>query len=167
MVEKMLQYLYELNYEVDSEDGTPPDLSTHVELWSLGNHLRIKGLKSVAADKFKLALSQFSVYGSEVGFKISYFEELVAIVETVWGLKPDPTGVLRNQISIHIQQNIKEWRAPKGPQSGSRRFLESMYRLIFHETEQQSQNFTELMEKVRANYQQYLRSTESECDWRK
>ena len=167
----MLQYLYELDYEVDNQEGTPPDLSTHVELWTLGNHLGIKGLKSVAADKFKLALSQLNVFGSEVGFKISFFEDLVAIIENVWGLKPDLTGVLHNQVSIHIQQNIKEWSKPTGPQfrtlESKRRFLESTYRLIFHEIEQQSQYFKGLMEKIRAYYLQYLWNTESGCDWRK
>lgn len=170
MVEKMLQYLYQLDYEVDDQEGTPPDLSTHVGLWTLGNHLGIKGLKYVAADKFKLALSQFNLYGSELGFNISYFEVLVAITAYVWEVTPDSIGVLRNHVSILIQQNIKEWSKPMGLQFGSleskRRFLESTYRLIFYETEQQIQDFKELMEKIRANYLQYLQGTESECEWK-
>ena len=157
----MLQYLYELNYEVDSQERTPPDLSTHVELWSLGEFLNIEGLKSVAVDKFKSALSEYHVYGFEVDFNIPHFEHLVATMEMVWGLTPDSAEVLRNQFSIHIQQNIKQLSNPEDFQSRFRRFLESTYRLIFHEIEQQSQkNFTELMEKVRADYRQYLQWVE-------
>ena len=170
MVEKMLQYLYELDYEVDDQEGTPPDLSTHVGLWTLGNHLGIKGLKYVAADKFRVALSQFNVIGSELGFNISYFEDLVAITAYVWEMTPGSIGVLRSHVSILIQQNINEWSNPMGQQFRSlhskRRFLESTYRLIFYETEQQIQDFKELMEKIRANYLEYLRGTEKELEWR-
>ena len=110
----MLQYLYELDYQVDIQDGTTPDLSTHAELWCLGIHLSIKGLTAVASDRFKGALSLFDVYGPEVDFKFSYFEDLVQAVEAVWKLVPEPTRFLRNQISMHIQHNIKEWAEKEG-----------------------------------------------------
>ena len=153
MVDKMLQYLYELDYKVDIQDGTAPDLSTHAELWCLGKHLGIKGLKAVASDRFKVALSLFNVYGSEVDFKFSYFEDLVKAVEAVWKLVPEPTRFLRNQVSMHIQRNIKEWAEKEGSQS---RFLESAYRLIFRETEQQDQKFKTMMDNIRAQYLLYI-----------
>ena len=153
MVDKMLQYLYELDYKVDIQDGTAPDLSTHAELWCLGKHLGIEGLKAVASDRFKVALSLFNVYGSEVDFKFSYFEDLVKAVEAVWKLVPEPTRFLRNQVSMHIQRNIKEWAEKEGSQS---RFLESAYRLIFRETEQQDQKFKTMMDNIRAQYLLYI-----------
>ena len=148
-----MQYLYELDYQVDSQVGTAPALSTHAELWYLGKHLDIKGLMVVASDRYKVALSLFDAYGSEVGFKLSYFEDLVRAVEAVWKSPPDPTGFLRNQISMHFQQNIQEWTKKQGSQS---RFLESTYRLIFLKTEQQNQDFKAMMDHIRADYLNYL-----------
>ena len=54
---------------------------------------------------------------------------------------------------MHIQQNIKEWAEKEGSQS---RFLESAYRLIFRETEQQDQRFKTMMDNIRAQYLLYI-----------
>ena len=71
----------------------------------------------MAADRFELALSLFYIYGSEVGFKMSCFEDLVAAVEIIWDLTPDSTGFLHNKVSIHIQQKMKECTKKGGSQS--------------------------------------------------
>ena len=138
----MLQYLYQLDYQFDGEHGTAPDVSTHTELWCLGKYLGIKGLTGLAADRFKMAFSQFDVFGSEVSFKLTYFEHLVTAINTVWEMtfgKTDYSDLLRNQVSIHVQQNIKGCAKKGGARS---RFLESTYGLIFRETELKEPDFT-------------------------
>lgn len=117
----MLQYFYELDYQVDSQDGTAPELSIHAELWWMGETYGIKGLKAMALDKFKMALSQFNSYGSELGFTMSYLENLLTAMEDVWRWNPPSpsTNVPRNQLSMHIQRNIKEWAKMEGSQSRS------------------------------------------------
>ena len=148
-VTKMLQYLYELDYQVDRQEGTAPDLSIHVDLWRIGQYLGIKGLKVVAADRFKYDLALFNVYGSEVDFKISYFVDLMSVVvEDVWveHLTISPGEFFRNQVSMHLQQNIRECAKKEGARS---RFLESMYRLIFRETELQNPDFLPIIDIIR------------------
>ncbi len=49
----MLQYMYELDYEVGSLDETVPDIYAHVYMWILAVELGIKGLKIVAAEKIQ------------------------------------------------------------------------------------------------------------------
>ena len=151
----MLQYMYELDYEVESQDETVPEIWAHARMWNmgLGEELGIKGLKIVAAEKFKLALSQFNVYGTEIGFTIAYFEDFVTHVEAVWDATPDTTRIFRNQVSMHIQQNYKEWAKKEGPQA---RFLEHAYRVLFRELQQQTRDFTAVLENIRSEYLKYL-----------
>ena len=48
----MLQYMYELGYEVESQYETVPDMYTHARMRrSMGEELGIKGLRPMAADK--------------------------------------------------------------------------------------------------------------------
>ena len=155
VLDGMLQYLYELDYHFDSPDGTAPRPVFHVFVLSLGDYLGIEGLKVTAADKFESALSLFNNYGSKVGFTISYFKELLVTMQALWDwdATDDWMKALRNRVSMHLRQNISEWGKKKGSKS---RFLESMYGLIFRETEQENPNFTVLMETVRKKYLKYL-----------
>lgn len=153
----MLQYMYELDYEVESQDEPVPDICTHVRMWLLGADLGIKGLKIVAAEKFKVALSQYNVYGDKIGFTISYFEDFVADVKAVWDATSDSERIFRTQVSTHIQQNNKEWAKKEGSQA---RFLEYAYRVLFREIQQQTRDFTAVLENIRTEYFKYL-DTES------
>lgn len=153
LVDKMLQYLYGLDYQVDSQEGTALDMETHADMWCIGEAFGIKGLQSLAADKCKISLSEFNVYGAKLGFTISYFEDLVTGLAGIWDATPKSNRIFRNQVSTHIQQNIEEWSKKGSPQS---RFLQSTYRLIFRELEQQTQDFTAMLKEIRVNYQYYL-----------
>ena len=145
----MLQYLYKLDYQDETDEGTFPEISNHAALWRIGDSLGIKGLKAMAADNFKLALSQINVDGSEIGFNILYFQCLVWDMEHVWDKTHDHMKDLRNQ----CQRIFITWAKKEGSQS---RFLESTYRLIFRETEQENQDFKALLRTIKANPRRYL-----------
>ena len=157
----MLQYMYELDYEVEGQDEIVPDINTHVDMWNMGEELGIKGLKIVAAQKFEGALSQYNGYGFKVGFTIPYFEDLVEDVEAVWDATHDSNRLFRAQVSAHIQQNNKDWAKKQGPQA---RFLEFAYRVVFRNLQQQTRDFTAVLENIRTEYFKYL-DTESAGIW--
>ncbi len=160
----MLQYMYELDYEVGSLDETVPDIYAHVCMWILAVELGIKGLKIVAAEKFKLALSQYNVYGNEIGFTISYFEDFVKGVEAVWSTTADSVRIFRNQVSMHLQQNYKEWAEKEGFQA---RFLEYAYRVLFRDLQHQTPDFTAVLENIRTEYFKYLDTESGDGAWGK
>lgn len=123
-------------------------------MWDAGDHLGINGLKVAAADKFKVALSQFNIYGAEMNFSFLFFEGLVKDVEAVWDeLVWRSNRILLGQLSMHIQSNIKEWADKKGAQA---RFVESSYRLTFREIQQQPRCSESMLQVIRAKYQDYL-----------
>lgn len=162
MISMLVRYLYELDFEVDSQDKTVPEMHTLANVWCMGERFDIKSLKMAAADKYKIALSRFNIYGNEIGFTIPYFEDFLASVDAVWcqtlrDETPNTNRMLRNQVSMHIQQNIKEWAQKKGCKS---RFLESSYRLIFQEIQNQTPDFIMVLTKIRAKYPECL-DTES------
>ena len=155
----MLQYLYKLDYQSASDEETVPSIANDAYMWYIGESLGIKGLKAMAADRLKLALSQFNVYGSEVGFNILYFTRLVGDIDVVWGWTHDYVEDLRNLISTHVYRNITEWAKKEGSQS---RLLESTYRLIFREIEQDNPDFDALFRTIKTKYLKYL---DTECGY--
>lgn len=148
----MLQYLYELDYRIKSEEGAAPAIHTHATMWCLGKDFRIRGLKAMAADNFKSALSQFNVYGEQNGLTISYFEDFVTGVKGLCEEKHKEPRTLRDQVVTHIHDNTEKW-AKK--QDSEARFLESIYLLILQEI-QRNPDFTAVLKKIRAKCLGYL-----------
>ena len=153
MIASVLQYMYELEYKVDNADEKVPNISHHACVWYAGDMFGIKGLKVVAAEKFGLALSQYNIYGTEVDLTFSFFENFVKDVETTWDELPRSNRALRGQVSMHIQSNIKVWPSKEGTQA---RLVESFYRLIFREIQEQTLDPGPVLRVIQANYQEYL-----------
>lgn len=122
-------------------------------MWDAGEALGIKGLKVMAAEKFGLALSQYNIYGTEVDFTFSFFEDFVKDVQAAWEELPRSNRILRGQVSTHIQSNIKDWASKEGAQA---RLVESSYRLIFRELQEQTLESEPVLRVIRAIYQEYL-----------
>ena len=153
MVGNVLQYMYDLEYQVDSADEKVPNISIHADMWCAGENLGIKGLKFTAAHKFGLALSDFNTYGTEVGFTFAFFEDFVEGVQAVWENVPRSCRTLRSQVSLHIQENIKKWADKEGAEA---RFIESSYRLIFREIQEQTVDPEPVLDVIRAKYKEHL-----------
>ena len=125
----------------------------HAWVWGAGEGLGIKGVKVMAADKFRLILSQFALYGAEVGFTFSFFEDFVRDVEAVRNQIPRSNRILCGRLSMHIQSNIKEWTDEKGAQAC---FIESSYRLIFRGIQAPTLDLEPVLQVIREKCQDYL-----------
>lgn len=159
MIANVLQYMYELDYQVDGANEELPSLLMHACVWGAGKTLGINGLKVMAVDKFRLALSHFNIYGAEVGFTFFFFGDFVNDVVVVWDELPSSSRILRCQVSMHIQSNIKEWADKEGAQA---RFIESSYRLIFRGIQAPTLDLEPVLQVIRAKYQDYL---DAETGW--
>ena len=84
MVVNVLQYMYELEYNTDGAEDKVPNIYHHACVWDAGDKFGIKGLKLMAADQSKVALSHFNTYGTEMNFTFLFFEDFVKTVEAVW-----------------------------------------------------------------------------------
>ena len=107
VVESMLQYLYQLDYDVPR--GIAADPFDHAEVWCLAEDLGINGLKVVALGKLKRALTEHLEPTYNCGFTLSYVEDLGTALERLRELAPYPSASLRDQLSTHIQEKVKQW----------------------------------------------------------
>lgn len=83
MIDKMLEYLYLLDYEEDSAGIPGDDLIEHAAVYVAGEKYGIQGLKIAAAEKFRLSIETHIIRG-ELYYSNAYqiYEQLVEIIYT-------------------------------------------------------------------------------------
>ncbi|KAL9596993.1 MAG: hypothetical protein Q9219_005419 [cf. Caloplaca sp. 3 TL-2023] len=114
MVERMMKYLYVLDYDGSGNYRKPidPDLScfeVNAQMYAMGDRFGIPGLKQVAASKFSYWCEEIISWESDDSDLAESRKTLLESAETIYTSTPEEDSTLRHMVSDHFTP-IGKWR---------------------------------------------------------